>query len=74
MMENFKCVDDVHKYGTRGSNTNFFVPKIGNTEVLKKIFFFSGISVWNSLPNDMKTVQNEKAFKSRLKAHMMAGY
>ena len=74
MMENFKRVDDVHKYGTRGSNTNFFVPKIGNTEVLKKSFFFSGISDWNSLPNDIKTMQNEKAFKSRLKAHMSASY
>ena len=61
-------------YGTRGSGTDFFVPKIGNSEVLKKSFFFSSISEWNSLPSDLKSTQSEKAFKSRLKAHMTASY
>ena len=38
MMENFKRVDDVHSYCTRGRDTNFYVPKIGNSEVLKRSF------------------------------------
>ena len=64
MMENFKRVDSVHNYSTRGSDTDFFVPKIGNSEVLRKSFYFSSIFEWNSLPHYLKTTRNEKAFKT----------
>ena len=74
MMESFKCIDDVHNYGTRGRGTDFYVPKIGNSEVLKRSFFFSSIQEWNALPNKIKVLQNEKAFKTKLKEHMSAEY
>ena len=74
MMESFKCIDDVHNYGTRGRGTDFYVPKIGNSEVLKRSFFFSSIQEWNALPNEIKVLQNEKAFKTKLKEHMSAKY
>ena len=51
MIESFKGIDDVHNYGTRGSGTDFYMPKIGNSEVLKRSFFFSSIQGWNALPN-----------------------
>ena len=74
MMESFKGIDDVHNYGTRGSGTDFYMPKIGNPEVLKRSFFFSSIQEWNALPNEIKVLQNEKAFKTKLKEHMSAEY
>ena len=38
MMGNFRRVDDIHSYGTRGSGTDFYVPKIGSSEILKRSF------------------------------------
>ena len=38
MMESFKGIDDMHNNGTSGSGTDFYMPKIGNSEVLKSSF------------------------------------
>ena len=74
MKENFKRVHQVHGHNTRGSVSDFYVPKIGSSEILKRSFFFSGIKDWNSLPHELKSIKNEKSFKSRLKAFIMAQY
>ena len=39
LMENFTRVNAIHGHSGRGSAANFFVPKIGSTEILKKSFF-----------------------------------
>ena len=39
LMENFTRVNAIHGHSTRGSAANFFVPKIGSTEILKRSFF-----------------------------------
>ena len=74
MVENFTRIKSVYSHSTRGSTTDFYVPKIGNSEILKRSFFFSGIQDWNSLPNDLKVIRNEESFKSRLKAFIIANY
>ena len=74
MKENFRRVHQVHDHNTRGSVSDFYVPKIGSSEILKRSFFFSGIKDWNSLPHELKSIKNEKSFKSRLKAFIMAQY
>ena len=74
LMENFTRVNAIHSHSTRGSAANFFVPKIGPTEILRKSFFFSGICDWNSLPLEIKSIQSEKSFKTSLKAYMAAMY
>ena len=74
LMENFTRVNAIHGHSGRGSAANFFVPKIGSTEILKRSFFFSGINDWNSLPLTIKSIRSEKSFKSSLKAYMAAMY
>ena len=54
LTENFKRVKDSHNHDTRGSSTDFYVPKIGQTNVLYNSFFFTSILSWNSLPMEVK--------------------
>jgi hypothetical protein len=36
-----------------------------------KLFFYTGINDWNSLPNSIKEIKNEDQFKKKVKAHLM---
>ena len=36
-----------------------------------KLFFYTGINDWNSLPNSIKEIKNEDLFKEKVKTHLM---
>ena len=59
---------DVHSHDTRGSNYNFRVPKI-NT-ITAGTFYYNAIKQWNSLPDDLRSVEDKVQFKKSLKTHL----
>ena len=65
---NFNHVTNVHSYNTRNSRFNFNLPErvgcVGNS------FYYNAIKHWNSLPNDIKGIENFVHFKRRLKEYL----
>jgi Reverse transcriptase (RNA-dependent DNA polymerase) len=53
---------NIHNYKTRKS-TDFFIPAI-NSDFGQKSLFQSGLRLYNSLPNDIKNIQNTKRFRT----------
>ena len=68
LSEHFVRVSDFHRYRTRGSFHRFVVPLAKS--VAAKSFFFTGIQDWNSLPNSLQAIQNNKNFKSTVKKYL----
>ena len=66
----FTKIRDVHSYNNRGSSYNFHVPKI-NT-ITAKTFYYNAITLWNSLPDNVKSLQNKDSFKKSLKSHLFS--
>ena len=54
---------------TRATAYNFYTPRVYNQGT--NTFFYSSIRDWNDLPNHLKQIQNDKAFKLKLKQTLM---
>ena len=68
----FLDVSITHSFNTRHAvNGNLVLPKC-NTEYLKKSFIYSAISLWNSLPNDLKMIDSVFCFKGKFKKYLMS--
>ena len=67
MHKNFKR--KISLYGTRSSNSNFYIPPIKGGE--STTFFYSGIQDWNSLSDPIKSCNN--SFKINVKTFLMEG-
>lgn len=69
MMENFNKISDTElRNCTRASTNNFFLPRVkGNCT---STFFYTGIKNWNSLPAEIKQIQNESTFKDKVKRNI----
>ena len=66
MLENFTRISDTAlRICTRASLNNFFLPRVCNEAM--KTFFYSGIKNWNSLPANIKSIENENTFKEKVK-------
>ncbi len=68
LKDHFTKVTDVHHHNTR-SNRNFHVPHVNS--VTKNTFYFSSITAWNSLPNNIKAINSKDSFKKSLKLHLV---
>ena len=55
----FKINTCISLYGTRSSNSNFYIPPIKGGE--STTFFYSGIIDWNSLPDQIKSCDNKNS-------------
>ena len=55
---------------TRSSKFNFFLPRVEKME--SETFYFNGIRDWNSLPDEIKCINNKISFKSAVKKHLLA--
>ena len=66
----FKKVDTVHSYGTRGSVMSYVLPKIKTQG--KKTFMYNGAKLWNSLPVSMKTTECKDNFKKKGKKYFFS--
>lgn len=62
----FNKVNEVHRYSTRGSATDFIPPRV-KTNLGKQSFLYVGATLWNGLPSTLKTVRSIGSFKKGLK-------
>ena len=53
---------------TRASANNFFLPRVEMQGI--STFYYSGIKDWNSLPASIKQIQDEEAFRNRVKSNI----
>jgi hypothetical protein len=67
----FKINTCISLYGTRSSNSNFYIPPIKGGE--STTFFYSGIIDWNSLPDQIKSCDNKNSFKINVNKFLMEG-
>ena len=67
----FKINTCISLYGTRSSNSNFYIPPIKGGE--STTFFYSGIIDWNSLPDQIKSCNNKNSFKINVNKFLMEG-
>ena len=58
------CDTDLRKC-TRSSLNNFFLPRVEKQAI--NTFFYTGIKDWNSLPTNVKQIQNLDSFKDHVK-------
>ena len=66
LTQNFAFID--HNYSTRGSQTNFIVPRpIGVTAAN---FSYNGTTLWNELPSWVKHIQNKNTFKRKIRKRL----
>ena len=69
MMENFNKISDTAlRNCTRASANNFFLPRVKGQGI--HTFYYSAIKNWNSLPANIKKIQNENTFKDKAKRNI----
>ena len=69
MMEHFDKISDTElRNCTRASANNFFLPRVQGNCI--NSFFYSGIKNWNSLPAEIKQIDNESTFKDKVKRNI----
>ena len=74
LCKGYARVNRVHRYETRGSTTDFFVPRGAGTKFVNQGFFYSGIRDWNALPAPLKKCEWESVFKDKLKEYFLSYY
>ena len=74
LREGFVKVNAVHRYATRGSMSDYHVPRVGQGDVMHKSFFVTGIREWNELPTALKKCISTSVFKKRLREHLLSFY
>lgn len=58
---------------TRGAiNDNLYIAGF-KTDYIKKSFFHDTVKHWNSLPNGLRRIDNNRKFKEKLQAYFLAG-
>jgi len=68
LTNNFVKLDNRSNYNTRSKKFNFFVPHV--TGATAKTFFYNGLKLWNSLPPDLKSIENLDSFKRKVKFYL----
>ena len=63
----FKGVDSVHSYETRGSITSYVIPEVKTQG--KRTFMYNGAKLWNSLEVSTRSIQCKDRFKKECKKH-----
>ena len=64
----FKFNNIVHSISTRNNNA-YHYPFYSKSSTQQSIEY-SGVKVWNALPNDIKSLQSKSLFSSKLKQHL----
>ena len=69
MFNNFTKIRDTQRgIFTRAFINNFFLPRVDKEAIYS--FYYTGINNWNSLPDDIKMIENERIFKEQLKLYL----
>jgi len=62
---NFNKVEEVHQHNTRKSFKSYVLPHV-NSQGLTS-FMYNGAKLWNSLTNNLKSIESKSSFKSNCK-------
>ena len=66
LKEQFTEISTLYNYNTRSSNYNFYVPSVNG--IADRTFYYTGIKCWNSLPDDIKAINDQAVFKKSVKS------
>ena len=70
MGERFTLASSIHNYSTRfRENGCYLFPKVKSFG--KKSFAFTGCTLWNALPSNIKNVNSLTTFKTAVKSHLL---
>ena len=69
LKDNFTSISTKHRYGTRNSSTNFYVPQVNS--VTKCSFFYNAILDWNVLQESIKRSSSLAMFKNNVKMFLV---
>lgn len=72
LKENFTKKSDIHAYHTRKRNYNFYVPYVNSFTV--STFYYNGILSWNSLPENLQSIERHSKFKQEVKKYFLDRY
>ena len=64
---NFRRVDSSHSHRTRHSIKSFVLPEVKSQG--KKSFMYNGARLWNSLPVNIRLIENKDNFKKKCKRY-----
>ena len=67
LISHFREFSNIHRYSTRGSGTDFILPKVKGQAC--NSFFLTGIKEWNSLPNHFTTSKTHGQLKNTVISH-----
>ena len=71
MTDMFREQLDPKVYDLRNSKLNLEIPA-ARTSLFKNSFAFTGASIWNALPDDLKQLPSVSAFKKKIKTYSFA--
>ena len=72
LLPNFKLISSAHSYNTRGSSNNSHLSR--DLSLFPTGFAFTAIKQWNSLPEDIKSIDVFQVFKKKLRQLLIAQY
>ena len=61
-----------HNYATR--NRELLLPSFQRLSVTQKSLFYMGPSIWNSIPNSIRTVESFYSFRKKLRKYLIDSY
>ena len=70
--QHFSSHSDVHSYNTR-HRQDLVLPRFNRSRT-QSSFLYQGITKWNSVPLEIRSVRYETTFKSAVKAPMLSEY
>jgi len=65
----FKLNNTVHSISTQ--NTEAYHCRYYSKTTTQQFIGYSGVKVWNALPNKIKEIQSKSVFASKLKEHLL---
>ena len=72
LLPNFKFISEIHSHITQGSSCNFQLSR--DLASSPNGFAFTSIKLWNNLPNSLKSLNEFRVFKRRLKLYLISQY
>ena len=67
----FNSINENCPYGLRSATSNNLQVPCPKSEYFKRTFVYSGTNLWNSLPSNIKSLNNEICFKTKVKDYML---
>ena len=66
LLNQFTKIRTIHNYNTRSSSKECFAVKTSRTEKMKKSFTRIGVSIWNSIPQSLKSL-NKSEYQNKIR-------